>query len=441
MYFFRIVLAARRKAHTSEFKLKVVTRAEATGNRAAAREFGISESSVREWRKMKSELEKMSPQKCARRGASAKWPELENELKEWILARRKQDLPVSTLEVQIKAKLLATENDIANFKGSPSWISKLLKRNSLSIRTVKTRNQKNISTEDQQLPDDWQQKVAHFRECVSREMSELGLTSAEVVNMDEIPMSFNILSRNSSDKDIFASKRLCFTVILACTGNGGKLKPMVIFKGATMPRQKMPTIVASTCNEKGWVDGDLIKYWVDKCFSTRPGVFSSKRSLLVVDSMVIHKKETFQNYIGKVGAHVAIIPNGLTSKLQPLNIAVSRPFKAHLKRGLEEWMKSEPNSSGCSKSTCPQVCKLVASAWDSITAEMICSGFEEARICQCDGLYANVVVKTADKEEDDILPEVTKELFQEVQECFDECIECSSDFEGFDAGSDDEDDN
>ena len=413
------------------------------GNRAAAREFGISESSVREWRKMKSELEKMNPQKCARRGATAKWPQLESDLKEWILMRRKQDQPVSTLEVQIKAKLLANENDIANFKGSPSWISKLLKRNSLSIRTVRTRNQKNISTEDQQLPDDWVQKVSYFRESVSKEMSELGLTSADVINMDEIPMSFNILSRNSPDNEIvvFGSKRLCFTVILACTGVGGKLKPMVIFKGATMPRQKMPTIVAATCNDKGWVDGDLIKYWVDKCFSTRPGVFFSKKSLLIVDSMVIHKKETFQNYIGKTGAHVAVIPNGLTSKLQPLSIAVSRPFKAHLRKGLEQWMKSEPKSSGCLKSTCPQVCKLVASAWDAITSEMICSGFKEAGINQCNGnfLGTDIVVKTTDGKEADVVSNTTKELFREANECFDECVECSSDFEGFDAASDEDD--
>ena len=64
----------QRKSHTSDFKLKVVARAEDTSNREAAREYNVGESSVREWRKMKDELKEMSPRKRARRGPTAKWP-------------------------------------------------------------------------------------------------------------------------------------------------------------------------------------------------------------------------------------------------------------------------------------------------------------------------------------------------------------------------------
>ncbi|XP_049760718.1 general transcription factor II-I isoform X3 [Elephas maximus indicus] len=130
----RIMPGIKRKSYTADFKLKVVARAEETSNRVAASEFDVGESSIREWRKEKKELEKMNPRKRARRGPKAKWPELENDLKEWIISRREQNQAVSTVAIQIKAKLLANERGIPDFKAGFAWISKFMKRNGLSVR-------------------------------------------------------------------------------------------------------------------------------------------------------------------------------------------------------------------------------------------------------------------------------------------------------------------
>ncbi|XP_023413203.1 zinc finger protein 263 isoform X7 [Loxodonta africana] len=139
---FRIMAGIKRKSYTADFKLKVVARAEETSNRAAAREFKVGESSIREWRKEKKELEKMNPQKRACRGPKAKWPELENDLKEWIISRREQNQAVSAVTIQIKAKLLADERGIPDFKAGFTWISKFMKRNGLSVRMKTTVGQK-----------------------------------------------------------------------------------------------------------------------------------------------------------------------------------------------------------------------------------------------------------------------------------------------------------
>ena len=66
------------------FKLRIINFAEQHGNRAAEREFGVSESNVRLWRKSKENLEKMPRLKRANRGKKAAWPELEVDLLEWI---------------------------------------------------------------------------------------------------------------------------------------------------------------------------------------------------------------------------------------------------------------------------------------------------------------------------------------------------------------------
>ncbi|XP_049760720.1 general transcription factor II-I isoform X5 [Elephas maximus indicus] len=142
----RIMPGIIHKSYTADFKLKVVARAEETSNRVAASEFDVGESSIREWRKEKKELEKMNPRKRARRGPKAKWPELENDLKEWIISRREQNQAVSTVAIQIKAKLLANERGIRDFKAGFAWISKFMKRNGLSMRMR--------TTVSPQLPDD-----------------------------------------------------------------------------------------------------------------------------------------------------------------------------------------------------------------------------------------------------------------------------------------------
>ena len=50
----------KRYAYDAAFKSKVVNYAEATNNCAAAREFCVDEKQVREWRKDRTTLEKLS---------------------------------------------------------------------------------------------------------------------------------------------------------------------------------------------------------------------------------------------------------------------------------------------------------------------------------------------------------------------------------------------
>ena len=49
----------KRQSYTVSDKLRIIQFAEQNGSRAAEREFGVSESNVRLWRKSKENLEKM----------------------------------------------------------------------------------------------------------------------------------------------------------------------------------------------------------------------------------------------------------------------------------------------------------------------------------------------------------------------------------------------
>ena len=95
--------ATKRQSYTVSEKLGIVNFAEQNGNRAAEREFGVSESNVRLWRKSKENLEKMPRLKRANREKTAAWPELEVDLLSWITEKRNNGLAILPSLVRLKA--------------------------------------------------------------------------------------------------------------------------------------------------------------------------------------------------------------------------------------------------------------------------------------------------------------------------------------------------
>jgi len=54
------------------------------------------------------------------------------------------------------------------------------------------------------------------------------------------------------------------TVVLACTGDGSKLKPLVIFKRKTMPKIQNKHGIVVAVQEKGWIHSKIMKIWIEK---------------------------------------------------------------------------------------------------------------------------------------------------------------------------------
>ena len=48
-----------------------------------------------------------------------------------------------------------------------------------------------------------------------------------------------------------------------------------------------------------------------------------------------------KNRFNEKQTNIAVIPGGLTSKLQPLNVAINKSFKANLCQYYNDWMSSE----------------------------------------------------------------------------------------------------
>jgi hypothetical protein len=111
----------QRKSYRAIFKLQVVDFTKEKGNREAARKFNIGETSIREWRKEEAAMMGLHQKKREMRYRRCFWPELEKTLVEWVLSERLKGNKVSTNRILLKARRLAEENKIENFKAFPSW--------------------------------------------------------------------------------------------------------------------------------------------------------------------------------------------------------------------------------------------------------------------------------------------------------------------------------
>ncbi len=152
-----------------------------------------------------------------------------------------------------------------------------------------------------------------------------------------------------------------------------------------MPKIQSPSHVVVAVNEKGWMDQEMMYFWLTKCYTKRPdGFFRTRKALLVMDSIRAHITPQFKAKLKGFNSIPAIIPGGLTKVLQPLDITVNRNFKAVLRRLWEQWMTDGEHSFTATgrmpHATFWQAIEWIDQAWASVTTKTILSGFRKAGI-------------------------------------------------------------
>ena len=216
-----------------------------------------------------------------------------------------------------------------------------MKRNNLSIWCKTTLSQR--------LPADFEENASAFRQFCLMKIAEKNIDRNCIVNMDKVPVPFD-MPANRTVKQVDANsvpiittgnEKTSCTVVLACSSSGLKLPPMVIFKRKTLPKGNFPDWVVVQANEKGWMDEDLMRAWINEVFITRPGgFFLTSSSMLICDSMRAHLTKSVKSLMRWANTVLTVISSGLTKILQPLDISVNRSFKAKLRKFWEEWMIS-----------------------------------------------------------------------------------------------------
>ena len=162
------------------------------------------------------------------------------------------------------------------------------------------------------------------------------------------------------------------------------------------------------------MDDMLMVDWVKNVWGKRPGGLR-KKSLLVLDAFRCHKSDRMKEMLKEeYRTTLTIIPGGMTSILQPLDVAINKPMKVMLQRRWNEWYAEGEHtftpSGNMRKPTLLDVCSWVA--WQELHQDIIVKAFKKCCISNAldgtedDVLWENAmesrnsVEATADEEED-----------------------------------------
>jgi transposase-like protein len=300
-----------------------------------ARKYNIQTKQLRDWVSKKPQLLKAQPGlKRLNRGSSPKYPVLETALVNWVKEKRKNQNAVSRTMIQMKGKALAQQRQwqvtcpgIGSFAFSNKWLDGFMSRNKFSNRRR--------TTIAQHLPDDLIETQQAFLAYIMYMRIEYDYPLGLIANIDETPVTFDLPSNMTIDETGARSisirttghEKTNFTVVLSCMADGMKLPPLIIFKLKKIPRGNFPPEVVVQANQTGWMNEQVMMYWIEKIWTKRAPRFSNPRSLLVLDSFSAHIMDSVKRRFIEKSTNIAIIPGGLTSRLQPLDVSVNKSFK------------------------------------------------------------------------------------------------------------------
>ncbi|CAB4409001.1 unnamed protein product [Rhizophagus irregularis] len=383
-------------SYSLEEKLIVVKYAQENGRNAAAKHFNLDAPMVGRWIRQSSKWEEENKKKkrSGTPGRKAFYPEAEKILYSWIMEQRKKGFAVNYISIRLQMCKILKESSIQalypageyEFQGNFSWINSFMKRFGLSLRRRTKISQK--------LPEDLEEKLDEFRRYIIRLRTLYNFDLNSIFNMDETPV--------------------CSLYLFI---NGTKYPPICIFKGKQLPRgEVIPKGVICWFQDKGWMTSDLMKNYIDFLFKIRMSEnLSKKPAMMLYDSFRDHLEESVKAKFKQHNFQLAVIPEGLTSVCQPLDVSINKPFKDNLRKEWHEWMckggSGVTEGGNLKKARISEVCGWVKRSWDAISDQIIFNSFKKCSISNLlDGSEDNMIYEEIDR----LIAEYEKENLEEL---------------------------
>ena len=99
-----------------------------------------------------------------------------------------------------------------------------------------------------------------------------------------------------------------------------------------------PADVLIRHQENGWMTHELMLDWLENVWGRRPGALLNLPSMLCLDTFQGHLTDEIKNKIHRLKSELVVIPAGMMSVIQPLDVSVNKPFKARLSEQYDCWI-------------------------------------------------------------------------------------------------------
>ncbi|KAM4860750.1 pogo transposable element with KRAB domain [Thomomys bottae] len=394
-----------RRSYNARFKLMVVEYAESTNNCQAAKQFGVFEKNVRDWRKVKPQLQNAHAMRRAFRGPkNGRFALVDQRVAEYVRYMQAKGDPITREAVQLKALEIAQEMNIPEkgFKASLSWCRRMMRRYDLSLR--------HKVPVPQHLPEDLTEKLVTYQRTVLALRRTHDYEVTQMGNADETPICLEVPSRvtvdNQGEKPVLVKtpgrEKLRITAMLGVLADGRKLPPYIILRGTYIPPGKFPSGMEIRCHRYGWMTEDLMQDWLEVVWRRRTGALPKQRGMLILNGFRGHATDSVKSCMESLNTDMVIIPGSLTPQLQVLDVVVYKPLNDSVRAQYSNWLLAGnlalSPTGNAKKPPLGLFLEWVMVAWNSISSESIVQGFKKCHIS------SNL------EEEDDELWEIESEL-------------------------------
>jgi len=241
----------------------------------------------------------------------------------------------------------------------------------------------------QKLPKDSEQKLLNYQRYITNLRKTGNFLMGKMANANEtaiyLDMPPNYTMEKKGVKEVLLKttgcEKLRLAVMLAATADGRKLPPLLILKRKTLPKSEVfPKDVIVRAQEKGWLMLECLKI----VLVHRPRAFLNQPSMLVLDAFKGHLTDSVKNQLRKKKTELVVIPGGMTSVLQPMDVSINKPFKDRLSHQYLTWIAdparelTETGKIKCAASS--EVARWVSAAWKAILESIIIRSFKKCCI-------------------------------------------------------------
>ena len=219
--------------------------------------------------------------------------------------------------------------------------------------------------------------------------------------MDETPCNLEMgfdntidfIGKKSIEIETFGREQYRITIILTIAGDGTKLPPFAILK--VKPGKIIENHVKNLeyvvnkkificCQENGWCTEDIFAEWIKNIFIPYQNSLNDK-CLLLFDMASSHISKFSIDVLKKHDINFVTIPAGMTPISQPLDIAVNKTFKEHIKLLFEKERLFYDNILPKMKLNTARInllnyINIVWNIEECITNSIIINGFKKAGI-------------------------------------------------------------
>ena len=97
--------------------------------------------------------------------------------------------------------------------------------------------------------------------------------------------------------------------------------------------------------------------------------------MLILDAFYSHATEKIKKQVAEMNTDLVIIPGGMTSQLQVLDVVINKPFRVYLGEEYSHWLingnHALPSTGKLKKPSIQLLAQWITTAWGRISIESI----------------------------------------------------------------------